>query len=390
MDPCRRVIGSYRDYVPNFGLSNGYVTEWGGTYLKEDKMAYKGNWTAADKVNADKVKAKAEETKAEEKKAKSKAIRAKAEEAGKKAKDKAIMAKAVMKAKVKAETEKEAMKVTSSKSKRNPVKEVAVKAPVESRRVTRSSTKTTGSCFEQEFTDGSDQTTTDESSDESNDDSSSDDPNKDAEDTSNVVSSDEDDVIHELAETSTSKANNHTNSEFNTSESTTTITAITLEDCDDDDDAAVCGWGSELSDSELQLSQQPQTSNNDDPANCEDVERQPGAHSVLHELIDAVGQLSVPTHDVLDSIWLQMPAVQNLDFPMQVTIPNVYDRQAELRRIMIVLYEKVSTVAMQINCSTDEIYKNPQLLIDNGVSFSQHDNIVTPSSMLLLSPMANS
>ena len=27
MDPCRRVIGSYRDYVPSFGLSNGYVTE---------------------------------------------------------------------------------------------------------------------------------------------------------------------------------------------------------------------------------------------------------------------------------------------------------------------------------------------------------------------------
>ena len=48
MDPCRRVIGSYRDYVPSFGLSNGYVTEWGGTYLNANRLLYQGNWTAND------------------------------------------------------------------------------------------------------------------------------------------------------------------------------------------------------------------------------------------------------------------------------------------------------------------------------------------------------
>jgi hypothetical protein len=48
MDPCRRVIGSYRDYVPSFGLSNGYVTEWDGTYLSENKLAYTVNWIAGN------------------------------------------------------------------------------------------------------------------------------------------------------------------------------------------------------------------------------------------------------------------------------------------------------------------------------------------------------
>ena len=42
MDPCRRVIGTYRDYVPNWGLMSGYITDFAGQYIKDSK------WEAAD------------------------------------------------------------------------------------------------------------------------------------------------------------------------------------------------------------------------------------------------------------------------------------------------------------------------------------------------------
>jgi hypothetical protein len=48
MDPCRRVIGSYRDYVPSAGLSNGYVTDYLGTYLGADKMTTTSQGLAAN------------------------------------------------------------------------------------------------------------------------------------------------------------------------------------------------------------------------------------------------------------------------------------------------------------------------------------------------------
>jgi hypothetical protein len=33
MDPCRRIFGTYRDYVPSIGLLGGYVTEFGGNCI---------------------------------------------------------------------------------------------------------------------------------------------------------------------------------------------------------------------------------------------------------------------------------------------------------------------------------------------------------------------
>ena len=33
MDPCRRIFGTYRDYVPSVGLLNGYITEYGGNTI---------------------------------------------------------------------------------------------------------------------------------------------------------------------------------------------------------------------------------------------------------------------------------------------------------------------------------------------------------------------
>jgi hypothetical protein len=33
MDPCRRIFGTYRDYVPSVGLLSGYITEYGGNTI---------------------------------------------------------------------------------------------------------------------------------------------------------------------------------------------------------------------------------------------------------------------------------------------------------------------------------------------------------------------
>ena len=45
MDPCRRIFGTYRDYVPNIGLEDSYATEYGGKVLSADRTHYLGNNT---------------------------------------------------------------------------------------------------------------------------------------------------------------------------------------------------------------------------------------------------------------------------------------------------------------------------------------------------------
>jgi hypothetical protein len=115
-----------------------------------------------------------------------------------------------------------------------------------------------------------------------------------------------------------------------------------------DDEEGACGWGSELSDSDL-----PQRGDEDD------ISSKGGVHSMLHELIGAIGNLSAPTHEILDDIWLKLPQVDGVNYPTQTNIPNVFDRQAELLKITIVLYENVSTVAMKNNCFPDDIYARP-------------------------------
>ena len=39
MDPCRRIFGTYRDYVPNVGLKTYYQTEYYGRYLLPDRVS---------------------------------------------------------------------------------------------------------------------------------------------------------------------------------------------------------------------------------------------------------------------------------------------------------------------------------------------------------------
>jgi hypothetical protein len=43
MDPCRRIFGTYRDYVPSYGLSGGYVTEFGGNTIHNNRLNYINN-----------------------------------------------------------------------------------------------------------------------------------------------------------------------------------------------------------------------------------------------------------------------------------------------------------------------------------------------------------
>ena len=45
MDPCRRIFGTYRDYVPNIGLYEYYHTEYGGNVLSADRLHYVNNNT---------------------------------------------------------------------------------------------------------------------------------------------------------------------------------------------------------------------------------------------------------------------------------------------------------------------------------------------------------
>ena len=130
-----------------------------------------------------------------------------------------------------------------------------------------------------------------------------------------------------------------------------------------EDEDGVCGWGSELSDSDLPQGKEASVSlaaldrSEDEDG---DTRSEGGVHSELHELIDAIGNLVAPTHEILDEIWLKLPQVDGVNYPTKSNIPNEFDRQAELLKMMIVLYEKVSTVAMQTMSSPDDIYTNRQ------------------------------
>jgi hypothetical protein len=126
-----------------------------------------------------------------------------------------------------------------------------------------------------------------------------------------------------------------------------------------DDEEKVCGWGSELSDSDLPQGI-PEVSTVTLLAHDEDIRDGEGCgvHSILHELIGALGNFSEPTHDILDDIWYKLPQVDGVNYPTKTNIPDVFDRQAQLLKIMIVLYENVSTVAMKNKSSPDDIYSH--------------------------------
>jgi hypothetical protein len=101
-----------------------------------------------------------------------------------------------------------------------------------------------------------------------------------------------------------------------------------------------------------------------------------GVHSKLHEFICMAGQMSEATHEILDEIWVQLPAIDGIRYPTKVDIPNVLVRQAELTRTMILLYENVCGISMELKCSPDDIYTKHQHLLfsKNNNNNNQHNN----------------
>jgi len=49
-DPCRRVYGTFRDYLPNYGLPSGYITEIGGNAINKARTAKTTGVTSTDSV----------------------------------------------------------------------------------------------------------------------------------------------------------------------------------------------------------------------------------------------------------------------------------------------------------------------------------------------------
>jgi hypothetical protein len=47
MNPCRRIFGTYRDYVPSVGLTGGYCTEFGCNCIAANRLNYLNNLTDA-------------------------------------------------------------------------------------------------------------------------------------------------------------------------------------------------------------------------------------------------------------------------------------------------------------------------------------------------------
>ena len=133
------------------------------------------------------------------------------------------------------------------------------------------------------------------------------------------------------------------------------------------------GWGSELSDSDLISSEHttPRGSMGGQHHNIglksnesriDNDSQETGPHATLHELILAIGQLTNPTHEILDDIWLKLPTTRGLNYPTKTDTPNTLDRQGELLRDMIVLYESISNLAMQNGKSPDLMYSNEHIL----------------------------
>ena len=46
MDPCRRIFGTYRDYVPSIGFTDGYITEHSGNVFADGRRRYENNLSA--------------------------------------------------------------------------------------------------------------------------------------------------------------------------------------------------------------------------------------------------------------------------------------------------------------------------------------------------------
>ena len=85
-----------------------------------------------------------------------------------------------------------------------------------------------------------------------------------------------------------------------------------------------------------------------------------GAHATVHKLIVVISGLANPTHEDLDEFEKRncLPTLQGICYPTSIDKPDEMDRQAEIIRILISLYDRVSAMARMRNVPPDDIYKN--------------------------------
>lgn len=86
-------------------------------------------------------------------------------------------------------------------------------------------------------------------------------------------------------------------------------------------------------------------------------------HVILHELISTLGQLNQPiNHDILDSLWHQLPEIEGVHYPTRLDCVDPFERQSNMLCIMTKLYEGVSNYAMKSHKSISSIYEDGDCL----------------------------
>jgi hypothetical protein len=111
----------------------------------------------------------------------------------------------------------------------------------------------------------------------------------------------------------------------------------------DDDDLG--GWGSDVSDA---------TTNNKVQEEAP-TEKDEGLHETVHKLILMMQELTAPTHEALDAMWITLSNLK-LDGPTRTDIEDIGDRQAALVRTLIVLHDRVSAEAIRLQVSPNTLY----------------------------------
>ena len=86
------------------------------------------------------------------------------------------------------------------------------------------------------------------------------------------------------------------------------------------------------------------------------MEYSQGIHAIVHSQVVELGKMQDPTHSMLDSVVTCLPTLKAQKYPSRQMIPGEDDRQAELLRIAIGLYDHISAIAMQTGISADTLY----------------------------------
>jgi hypothetical protein len=106
-----------------------------------------------------------------------------------------------------------------------------------------------------------------------------------------------------------------------------------------------------------------------------------GTHLLLHELIISIGAYDPPTHSALNNVWEKLPVVHGIHYPTETDVPDIHQRHAEMQRVMIVLYDRISAAARELNICPDALYVNGYL--NRSANLSSTLQYASPSDRLL-------